>query len=299
MASRSSTEEIWEQIEADLSYANKQLEEVNNYSNGERTQVNKYVVQALRARVYLYKKNWEMAEKLSSQVIEQSSTYEILKDLNSVFLANSKEAIWQISPIGNGYLNSTFEAGVFIRYAYTPTIILGDVEMVDSFINNSNKRDKRFQNWIGGELNEDGQILRYYPYKYKYRDPSGSEIPEYSMVLRLAEQYLIRAESRAMQNKITEAIEDIDMLRQRAGIRLIADSYTNLNKVKLLDLIMKERKMELFTEWGHRWLDLKRTGRATETLSSLKPFWQETDVFFPIPEEERMKNPNLTQNLGY
>jgi starch-binding outer membrane protein, SusD/RagB family len=52
-------------------------------------------------------------------------------------------------------------------------------------------------------------------------------------------------------------------------------------------------------EWGHRWLDLKRTGKADATLDPIKTNWEPTDVRYPIPQNERMLNPNLSQNLGY
>ena len=58
---------------------------------------------------------------------------------------------------------------------------------------------------------------------------------------------------------------------------------------------MQQRYHELFSEWGHRWLDLKRIGKALEVLEGVS----ETDLLYPIPEAELLKNPNLTQNAGY
>jgi starch-binding outer membrane protein, SusD/RagB family len=56
----------------------------------------------------------------------------------------------------------------------------------------------------------------------------------------------------------------------------------------------------LFTEWGHRWLDLKRTGKATAVLSPLKgAMWQASDELYPIPDLERKANPKITQNPNY
>jgi hypothetical protein len=58
--------------------------------------------------------------------------------------------------------------------------------------------------------------------------------------------------------------------------------------------------MELFTEQGHRWFDLKRTGKATEVLSPIKPGWQNTQVLLPLPQTELLLNNNLQpQNPGY
>src|SRR5690606_40581539 len=108
---------------------------------------------------------------------------------------------------------------------------------------------------------------------------------------RFAEQYLIRAEARAMQGKLSGAIADVDKIRQRAGLELISDTNPAIDKEALLNIIFQERKLELFSEWGHRWFDLKRTGRASAVLSSIKPQWQDTDILYPVPEEERSKNP--------
>jgi hypothetical protein len=123
------------------------------------------------------------------------------------------------------------------------------------------------------------------------------ELPplDHSTVLRLAEQYLIRAEARTQQNNIAGAQADVNVIRHRAGL---GDTPAN-DKESLLTAIDQERKHELFNEWGHRWLDLKRTGRADAVLSAIKPQWKPTAVLFPIPESEIINNPALKQNPGY
>ncbi len=58
---------------------------------------------------------------------------------------------------------------------------------------------------------------------------------------------------------------------------------------------------ELFTEWGHRWLDLKRTGKAHDALSSLpqkQPWWGDFHLY-PIPKTEIEANGQLEQNPEY
>ncbi|MDO5969574.1 RagB/SusD family nutrient uptake outer membrane protein, partial [Flavivirga aquimarina] len=119
---------------------------------------------------------------------------------------------------------------------------------------------------------------------------------EYPVVFRLAEQYLIRAEARAELGKISEAQSDLNVIRNRAGL----GNTTASTKEALRDAILDERQVELFTERGHRWFDLKRRGEAADVLAPLKPSWQDTDVLFPIPESELLLNPNLLpQNDGY
>ncbi|MEO2072074.1 MAG: RagB/SusD family nutrient uptake outer membrane protein [Zunongwangia sp.] len=117
--------------------------------------------------------------------------------------------------------------------------------------------------------------------------------------MRLAEQYLIRSEAQAQLGNLSEAITDLNRIRTRAGLSPLAQNNTNLNQEGILNHIYLERQRELFTEWGHRWLDLKRTNKATEYFSSQNPFWETTDIWYPIPSEERMRNPNLSQNEGY
>jgi hypothetical protein len=106
------------------------------------------------------------------------------------------------------------------------------------------------------------------------------------VVFRLAEILLIRAEARVYLGNILGAQSDINLVRSRAGL-----SNTNAgNQKDLLLAIESERWSELFTEYGHRWLDLKRTGRAIEVLQN---GITENDLLYPLPAVEFIKNPNL------
>jgi hypothetical protein len=70
--------------------------------------------------------------------------------------------------------------------------------------------------------------------------------------------------------------------------------------------IEKERRLELAFE-GHRWHDLKRTGRAIEVMNALRDgsgnslgyALDENRLLWPIPQSERDKNDKLTQNAAY
>ncbi len=288
-ASRNTSSEVLEQIVSDLNLALTFLEGIDAYKDSERFNVNHFVVMAFTARVYLYQQNWQQASELSGQVIAQTSLYEILEDLDQVFLANSREAIWQLSPIGRGnILTYTWEGYVFRGNNSSP------FKLSEDFVASMQEKDKRLTHWIGYNSSKNF----FYPHKYKDKSSLNS-ITEYSMVLRLSEQYLIRAEANAQQGKISEGIADLDKIRKRANLDLIADTNPGISKDELLNAIMEERKLELFSEWGHRWFDLKRTGKTSEVLAPIKPLWQDTDVLFPIPGEDRAKNSNLSQNDGY
>ena len=288
---RVEVDEIYNLIEEDLLISSETLS--SSYRNGERTSVNKFGANALLARVYLYQEDWQKAEDYSSQVINETATYEILDNLDDVFLANSREAIWQISPIGGGGIASnTNDGSMFIIdpfFSFFATLKL-DASIIPEF----NESDIRRQNWVGYNSSKDA----FFSHKYKIDASSEFPIKEYSMVLRLAEQYLIRAEARANLGKINDALNDLDVIRKRAGLPALTEITPGIAEEELMEKIFLQRRLELFTEWGHRWFDLIRTDRTTNVFGN-NPTWQNTDILYPIPAEEISKNPNLIQNDGY
>jgi hypothetical protein len=66
---------------------------------------------------------------------------------------------------------------------------------------------------------------------------------------------------------------------------------------------MKERQVELFCEQGHRWMDLKRTGRIDEVMKVVTPLkggtWESYKQLLPVPATEIGVDPALDQNFGY
>lgn len=266
-----------------------------NYVTGERVRPNKTVATALLARVYLYMGNWEQAEVESSAVISNNAVYNLPSDLNTVFLTTSTEAIWQQFPGNN--INSPSAARTNSQEgAYFIPASAGEAPryvLTDALLNAFEPGDRRKLSWIA----EQGPV--HYPFKYKVPE-NATTITEYSVILRLAEQHLIRAEARAQLNKLEDAISDIDLIRDRAGLPLIADSNPAITKEALLLAIGQERRIEFFAEWGHRWLDLKRTGRANDVLGALKAGWTESDLLYPLPQIEFSNNPYLgDQNPDY
>jgi hypothetical protein len=111
-----------------------------------------------------------------------------------------------------------------------------------------------------------------------------------SYVLRLAEQYLIRAEARARQGKLSEAVADLNAVRTRAGLAG-TDAVT---AEQLLLAIENERKIEFAFE-ADRWFDLVRTGRAGTVLGVT----DQRRWLFPIPFNDLVADPDLVQNPGY
>jgi starch-binding outer membrane protein, SusD/RagB family len=274
---RTSKDSVYSQIVADLKDAQNLL--TANYPSAQETRANKYVATALLARVYLYMENWAGAEAQASDVLN-AGTYHLEPVLNNVFVNTSKETILQLAT-KSGY---NWYGATFVPATTTPVYVLYN----DSF----ETGDQRKVNWAGQILS--GGQTYYYPYKYKLRTATAGN--EYVVVERLAEQFLIRAEARAQQNNLTDAVTDLDSIRVRAGLPVLSDG---LSQADILLAVEKERKSELFAEMGHRWMDLKRTKRADAVLGALKSTWRPTAALFPVPLTQIQTNAALQQNDGY
>ncbi|WP_036674435.1 RagB/SusD family nutrient uptake outer membrane protein [Pedobacter heparinus] len=284
-AGRSSKEDIYTQIISDLIDAENLLP--SSYITTERVRPNKWTATALLSRTYLYTQKWGLAAQKAGEVIDQRTIYNIVDNLDQVFLKNSNETIWQLMPTAG---SNTKEGALFILTT-APTNVALSPDFVTAFETGDNRKTK----WISQFSNSTGTYS--YPFKYKIRTTVNGIISEYSMVLRLAEMYLIRAEALANLQQADLALADINLIRKRAGLII---PLANLTSAQCLTEIEKQRRFELFSEWGHRWLDLKRTNRASAILEPIKSSsWNDTDVLYPIPENERARNQNIGQNLGY
>lgn len=285
---QSTKQEIYDFITQDLIDAVAGLSDV--YQGTERVRPNKKAAQALLARVYLYTQKWELAESTASLVIADNR-YKIPTDLNSVFLRTSEEAIWQLQTVNTSTAGVNTWEGFSIIPATSTAVVY--YRLYDVTADKYEVGDKRKTNWL--KTYTTGGVTYYYPTKYKNR--TATPVTEYNTVLRLAEQYLIRAEARANQNnptKLVQAVEDLNVIRGRADIPELSNS---LAKPDVLLAIEKERHLELLGEWGHRWLDLIRTNRAVPVLSVTKANgFNAADQFIPISETILNTNPNLKQN---
>lgn len=268
---------------ADLKDALKLLPE--NYKLTDRTRPNKSAAQALLSRVYLYNQQWAESATEATGIINKTSLYPYESNLDKIFLKESTSTIWQFGPRAVG--GNTIEAATFIFTAGPPSITGLNKNLVDAFTAD----DKRKTSWIQSVSNTSSTW--YYAAKYKNRGTGTST--EYSIVLRLSELYLIRAEGRIRSGDLTGGKDDLNFIRNKAGL---ANTLAS-SSAELLDAILKERRLELFAEFGHRFFDLKRFNQLDVALAG-KANWATFKSNFPIPETEINLNPNLLpQNAGY
>ena len=282
VAARQSEDAVYLKIIADLERAIDYLPDTEFPS---RTRPDRAAAAALLARVYLYHGDWAEASNAASAVLN-TGNYLMEDDIDNVFLKDSPSTIWQLSPQGDGI--NTNEGVTFIFNSGPPPFVALTNALLDAF----EPGDLRRSHWIATVTGDSG--VWFHANKYKEQTNTDSSL-EYSIILRVAEQYLIRAEARAQQGELIGAIEDLNMVRNHAGL----GNTTANGKEQLLDAIQRERRAEFFTEQGHRFFDLKRTGTIDAALS-FKPGWNATDKLLPIPEADLLMNANLApQNPGY
>lgn len=299
---RTAKEKVYQQVMTDLKDAVNLLS--NDYLDGnltsytssqERVRPTKWAATALLARVYLYNNDYINAEAEASKVIDHTSLFSLVS-LNNVFLKNNSEAIWQLQPSGIG--KNTEDAITYILPQTGPSNN-NPVYLSPYLLRSFEPGDERVSAWIDTLVR--GTDTLFFPYKYKSAT-LGAPVTEYLIILRLAEQYLIRAEAKAQTGNLKEAAEDLNIIRMRAGL-LEVDNAIADSKQRLLDAIFHERQVELFTEWGHRWLDLKRTGKINTIMPTVTQqkggIWNTNWQWYPLPAGDLIKDPNLTQNTGY
>lgn len=256
------------------------------YSSTDRTRPNRATAHALLARTYLYAERWAEASNAASAVLNDPA-FVWESDLTKVFLKGSGTTIWQFLPNAPG--QNSGEGETFIFLSGPPPLVALREEAVSSF----EAGDARRTAWVKSVT--DGAATWHHAFKYRQRGITASS-EEYSIVFRLAEMYLVRAEARARQGELAGAKEDLDFIRNAAGL----GGTSAITQQELLDAILRERRAELFTEGGHRFFDLKRCGLLDAVLEPIKPGWDSSDKLLPLPESELLLNPNLLpQNTGY
>lgn len=280
VAPQVSSELVYQQIISDLQQAIAYLPANYSVSGGERTRINKFAAIAFLSKVYLYKKDWANAEAQANLIIA-NTLFRMPTDLSTVFLNSSNEAILQFDNRPSGYVG--------LASSFVPTAgAMPTYQVSEGLLGAFEGGDLRKTAWIGTSVGYS------YPAKYKVAR-IGTGVSEYLTLFRLGETYLIRSEARARQNNVDGAKSDLNAVRNRAGL----GNTVATDQPSLLQAIERERRVELFCEFGNRFFDLKRTGRADAVLGPQKVGWKSNAVNYPIPSSQIGANINLKQNPGY
>ena len=275
-------------VEKDMDDAYSLLPAVTS-STFSDTVMNQVNVNAYRAKIALYKGEYQKAIDYTSSVIN-SGVKTLASGANYTGIwtdANTNELLFRIR------LNtSTAVGGLF-----TTTGNLIYIAPSDKLIATYASTDIRKATFIGGMAGA------YYVNKF-YTSSRGGRAVDIK-VSRISEMYLIRAEAYAKLSapNITAGAADLNAVRLQR-----ITGYTNATFASTADLItavLDERFKELCFE-GYRFFDLKRNNLPVQRLASdvTTSAWQtlaagDYRFVLPIPQYEILANPSSTQNDGY
>ncbi|MFD2572864.1 RagB/SusD family nutrient uptake outer membrane protein [Spirosoma soli] len=273
---RSTQAQTYDQVLADLTQAESLLPDGTT-----RNRAVKSTARALRARLHLYRQQWADAESFATQVLTNKN-YSLVTPYRTFFTAPflSSESIFELTysiADANSHWNNWYPSALGGQYTLQPT---------PDFITLVNRAD------VGGSRNALIATVKSggtdFVYGNLYNRAAQRDDPYY--VIRVAELYLIRAEARAQQGKLADALADLNAVRTRAGVA----ASTAATPTELLRAVENERRVEFAFE-ADRWFDLVRTGRVGEVLGVT----DQRKWLFPIPFNDIAADSDLEQNPGY
>ncbi|MGI9532545.1 RagB/SusD family nutrient uptake outer membrane protein [Lutimonas sp.] len=327
---RSSEAEIWSQIELDLKDAANFLPTKSQISPDKIGRATKGAALAFLAKAYLYQEKFSDAYDYAEQV-------ELLNEHN---LNDSFENVWSISnPNGNGSIFEIQHSYDDIYYSGSALPVLSrsradggwgfctpsshldnfmgdDPRRVHTIIREGEYVDEEHPAYdTDPDQNMTGRINKKYYLSFDERPPKDEHVRSglNHILFRFADLLLIKAEAAYHVGNEGEALAAINKVRERAGVDEI-----NAAGPALLTAVFNERRLELAME-GHRYYDLKRSGRLQSAMESFLNYNinESTDLYdagndegkyfnagihnlFPIPQTEiDLSNGDIQQNPGY
>ena len=291
---RTPLDQVYTQIITDLEAAIQNLP----LTQSETGRVRKTAAQALLGKVYLTQQNYSEAATILTEV-KNSGQHSLLVEPAEIFdisNENNEEIIFDIQ-FASGLNGNDEGSNMFQQTSPSGTVsgAKGHNLPTVSLYNLYGETDKRLEAFMG--LTSEG-----IPFTKKLVEPSGepSDGGSNVIVLRYADVLLMLAEAQNELNQTSEALNNLNLIRERAGI---ADLATNTQD-ELRKAIELERILELVSE-GHRWFDLLRTGKAISVMNDwfssqgVNISIDNNDLLMPIPQSQIDTDPAIIQNPGY
>ncbi len=292
-------------------------------SSGNEGRVTKSMAYMLYAEVVMYQKDqsrYAKALQFMDEIIS-SGQFSLVADFESIWLESGEwgpESIWEINYIRTGAARSWSSpinsggsvypmligvpgapqgSGYVAGWGFSPVAKsawdiyeAGDTRQAGGILNYAEE--------IGGEPGEKRwQYTGYFLKKYVAREGGNAgQIADADMnygnnqrYYRYAEALLNAAELGVLTGQ--DRSQHLAAVRARANCK--ATGTTQLD-------ILEERHKEFVGE-GKRYWDLIRTGEAANVLKASNHEWRQTDwtenkKYWPIPQSEMDKDPNLVQN---
>lgn len=302
---RATVDQVYDQIITDLKYSAEKLPVTSSYKG----RLRKAAAHGLLAKVYATVANKDYTKVLQyCDSVLADGQYSLVPGYGDLFDGgheNTTESLFEIQ----------FEANVAGNWGvqlFLPPSLTQDgwkkfntpsKELVEAYDEEGDLIRKNagilFENVSTYSDDIWGSLM---PFSYKLKQANAWNSSNNIIYLRLADIILLKAEALNEAGNLIGAATELNKIRAR--VNLLPKTPATLEAMRLA--IEKERMLELALE-GHRWFDLKRTGRALEVMRAAgtrRPnqtysYIDANDLLWPIPQSERDKNPALTQNPGY
>ncbi len=319
LPARATVRETYEFIERDLLEAAELMTDArpNIYASRE-------VVYATLARLYLYMEQNEKAIEYANRVIN-SGRYsmvdsETFPNMFRLGPERNPETIFAVKirsdeNRGQGAMGTMYHGDggwgeIMASTSYLDLLFQNPNDLRIQFIDPHFMLDEDGERipdpsepYFGYAIHDRMGILSYWHVKLTYEyDEAMLHSPIY---FRLAEMYLIRAEANAKLGNDQLALDDVNLIRERAG--LAGDQLFTTGDLKgyetVLDVVLDERRLELAWE-AHRPADVFRNKRDMDRSYKAWQGWSGPSyipytsdrIVHLIPEVEMTRNPNLVQN---
>ncbi|HZK95521.1 MAG TPA: RagB/SusD family nutrient uptake outer membrane protein [Prolixibacteraceae bacterium] len=332
---KSTIDQIYSSIISDLKYACGETSENPGlpvvYENGgdNNGRATLGFAQALLAKVYLFRKDWNNAAKYTDMVIK-SGKYALWPNFKDYFYIKNKnqpnsaplgEAVFEAqlnNDLGDGNYYTTWCLPV--RSAIPPTSLGWDgawgqgdwVAKADLYRSYEKGDERRMYTFLsdtfpdnnanggkGGYSKVDLDTATYrYIYKYRLDDqttPWGNNMSNIP-IIRYSDVLLMYAEALnegGTQGTLTQYAA-INLVRSRAKI----SPLIGLTKDAFREAVYKERRLEFVFEF-QRFYDLQRTGRLIAAIQDRVPGFKDGMEYIPIPQSELDVNKKMVQNPAW
>jgi hypothetical protein len=329
--SRSPIETVYTQIESDLAIAISSLPNPNALNASDAGRVSKGAALTLLGKLWLTRKDYGKAKTALDRVVAMG--YGILGNYADVFdpaNKNHNESIFEVQFQGG---NDLGESSGFI-YNFYPLFSNGEVtgfpgrngggwniptlDIIADYEDGDVRKDISLSEGYT-DVNTNEFVAVPFIEKYHY-DHSIEGRPDNNWpVYRYADVLLMLAEAINEQSGPNGvAYGYLNEIRDRANL---GPAEASLSKEAFRTVLLHERRIELAFE-NHRWFDLRRTLSEAELIAVLDAHgdlekanqttsrgsvafsggdyvFNSFEILFPIPNRERLVNPDLGQNPGY
>ncbi|QIP12333.1 RagB/SusD family nutrient uptake outer membrane protein [Spirosoma aureum] len=290
---------------------------------------NKGAAQALLAKTYLYRKNWQQVQALTQDVIN-SGQYALVPDYTTIWRYvgnNNAESIFETQ--SGTFNNGDIAVGGYCTWqgprvggkgGWTDLGFGFDTPSQD-LVNAYEAGDKRKASTIiavdnsgkhvgtvlydGFRIPSSDSVQNLF-YNYKAYASENKNVEPYLgnrdkkqknvRLLRYADVLLMNAEAANELGQTAAAVTYLNMIRTRAGL----PATKAASQADVRTAIWKERRLELAMEHD-RFFDLVRTGRAAQVMQAAgKNFVAGKNELLPIPSLQiQLSSGQLDQNPGY